>query len=289
LGAPRIAAPNADVTCPVYCDEDYVVVVRDTDGSDWYIWADGYFDGSHYQEAYVNDNGNGEPDIICYRNDRPVVAWPDGGVAVMWELHDVDGTCDQIASAGTCPNTGTSGAYHVVVEYLEDDLDELNNDDAFSVFNIDLGEVFLYPSISDGEGDNIGAVDVLYTGYQRKAGMPFILEVDYKSNAFGAPNLKRGDDDDDALSTIPNGVAFPNPFVLNVTIQARGVPGGLNAVSVSDALGRICTTQLMLGNDGSLTVTFSESETPDGVYFLALTGSDESRFYSVMRLGDAGR
>ena len=288
---PRIASPNANVACSTDCDDDYVAVVNDYDGTYWYILAANNFEGSDNTQTVNHQPGNSTPDIRCYPNWRPVVAWPDGGVVVMWTVGEADGTggCDDISGTPPCVGGAPGPSFsfaNIVVEFLDDELVPLNTDDVFSVFHWiqyprDIG--FMQPAISDGEGANIGSVDVLYSGHEAQL-VPITPGPDaviYKSQAFGNLNLKRG--------RIPPGFltekdVYPNPFTDHVVIPSESVPVGLIAWSLHDVSGRAYSVEAIQQLDGSMVVSLPDPNSlAAGLYLLRMAAADDRSIFKLMK------
>ena len=313
-GAPRIATVNAaNAVCTTQCEYDYVVVVRyyDDSNTEWKIQAYGDYQGSsNTPNLDVNNEQSGpSPSIKCKVNDRPVVAWPDGGVVVAWQLHDHTGCGDAVG--GTQPGSPCAGSgniesaadpsKHIIVEHLDDELAPISTggfEDSYSVMNFDMDWSVTVAAISDGENYLVmdhtgcpcppgtveiiscaGPMDILYTGFYSGPTDHLI----YKRDPWLTLNLKRNAEPADEIVES----VYPNPFVDWLFIPARSVPGVLSTTIVRDAMGRIFPMDVTTMTDGSVVLkTVAGSPLTDGLYLIEMRGSGTTQTFKVLKAAE---
>ena len=293
FSAPRITSPISTFSCPgSTCDDDYVVVVRYTDGSVWRIWAYGMLDGSTTSNNEVNDDAS-SPSIDCYENDKPVVAWTEDGIQVGWELWGADGGCGSLVSgAGQCggPNGPAPAAPvsdHFIIQHLDYDLAERTGgayEDSYSVFNRWLSSLqFVHPSLSEGEG-SVGQSLVLGTVFfvDNLVCCSTIPLVVYKENPFIEWHLKRGTDQ--GYPVLIDALVYPNPFANRIVVGADEIGTGIHLATVKDVIGRSYPLELATDHESRTVIDFpaSMSMSP-GTYVLTLYWTDSKRSFMIAK------
>ena len=276
-GAPRIATPSALLSsCPQnQCGDDYMVVWRAFDGTDYWICARGDVDNTGLQPNF-NVNNDGFNLTPCI-NDRPVVAWADDGIVVAWEYwyDGCDGPDDFCDSAMTAPDPSR----HILIKYL-DPVQNLppTSSGEYSVYNQFLDSFFTVPAIAEGDGGASSSLThVLYSGWQMN-----YPKLTYKRGDHGTAHLKRGPSVE--LMAEPVGVIYPNPFSDELTIEAVSVPENLVAVVLRDVTGREHHCLFNRMDDGSLKVTFLKSNTAaPGLYVVELRGTNGSEVFKIIK------
>ena len=276
FGAPRIAAPSALLSsCPQnQCGDDYVVVWRAFDGTDYWIRAKGDWDNTGLQPNF-NVNNNGFNLTPCI-NDRPVVAWADEGIVVAWEYwydgcDGPDDFCNQTQMTAPDPSR------HILIKYLDPDVNlPPTSSGEYSVYNQFLDSFFTVPAIAEGDGGASSSLThVLYSGWQMN-----YPKLTYKRGDHGTAHLKRGHPEGFIPEMI--GVAYPNPFTGELNVAAESVPEMLLKVTFRDITGRQHPAVFVQQDGGSLTILPSSGLAP-GVYLLEMKGIEQTASLRVVK------